>query len=183
MIDPFIVKAVSIVLGLMLLAAAWHKLSSLPAFTTVLFDYHLLPSFLVSFMALVIPAVEILLGAGWLTGVAMNIVAPLTAGLFAIYGSAIAINLLRGRLHISCGCGLGGASSENQPLSWVLVARNTVLLLLALLPLVPIADRAMVWIDWLTLTATLVTSALLYLGASQLLQNSSAIRSWRNPRD
>ena len=183
MIDPLIVKAVSIALGLMLLAAAWHKLSSLPEFTAVLSDYHLLPPFLVSSVAPAIPMVEILLGAGWLTGMAMNIVAPLTAGMFAVYGSAIAINLLRGRLHISCGCGLGGASSENQSLSWVLVVRNTVLLLLALLPLVPVAERTMVWIDWLTLSATLMASALLYLGASQLLQNGSAIRSWRNPRD
>lgn len=183
MIDPLIVKALSVALGLMLAGAAWHKLSSLSEFRAVLADYQLLPSFVVAPAALLIPASEILLGLAWLAGFARGIVAPLTAAMFAVYAIAIAINLLRGRLHISCGCGLGGASSENQPLSWVLVVRNAVLVMLALLPLLTESERSFGWFDWLTFIATVLTSALLYLGASQLLQNGSAIRSWRNPHD
>jgi hypothetical protein len=38
-------------------------------------------------------------------------------------------------------------------------------------------------LDWLMLTAALLASGLLYLGASQLLQNQANIRSWRNPHD
>jgi hypothetical protein len=102
--------------------------------------------------------------------------------MFLIYGLAIAINLLRGRLHISCGCGLGNSSGENQPLSWMLVLRNILLMALALLPLLPASGRTLAPFDWFTLISALLASALLYFGGSQLLQNQSAIRSWRNPR-
>jgi hypothetical protein len=183
MIDPLIVKFLSVALGLMLAGAAWHKLAALSRFTAVLADYRLLPASLVPPLALLIPAVEILLAAAWLTGIALAAVAPLTAAMFAVYALAIAINLLRGRVHISCGCGLGGASTENQALSWTLVFRNALLFILALLPLAPVAERAIVSLDWLTLIAALVSCGLLYFGGSQLLQNGSAIRSWRNPRD
>jgi hypothetical protein len=183
MIDPLIVKVLSIALGLLLVAAAWYKLSSLRQFTAIVTDYQLLPQFLVSPTAFLVPLAELVFGLAWLTAFAIPWVAPLTAGMFALYALAIAINLLRGRLHISCGCGLGGTSAENQPLSWMLVLRNTLLVAVALQALTPVSGRALGGLDWLTLIAALIASGFLYLGGSQLLQNGAAIRSWRNPRD
>lgn len=171
-----------IALGLMLIGAAWHKLSAHAEFAAIVADYRLLPPFTVAFVALLIPLLEISLGFAWLAGLATNIVAPLTALMFTIYGLAIAANLLRGRLHISCGCGLGRSSGENQPLSWMLVARNVLLVALSLLPLLPATGRTLTATDWFTLIAAVPASFLLYSGASQLLQNQAAIRSWRNPR-
>jgi uncharacterized membrane protein YphA (DoxX/SURF4 family) len=183
MIDPLIVNVLSVALGLLLVAAAWHKLSSLPQFTAVVADYQLLPQFLVSPTALIVPLAELVFGLAWLTGFAIPWIAPLTAGMFALYAVAIAINLVRGRLHISCGCGLGAVSAENQHLSWVLVLRNTLLVAVALLAIIPVSGRSLGGLDWLTLSAALIATGFLYLGGSQLLQNGAAIRSWRNPRD
>ena len=182
MIDPLIIRVLMIALGLMLVGAAWHKLSSVQKFAAIVADYRLLPPFAVPLASWLIPATEILLGLALLAGVATALVAPLTALMFLVYGLAIAVNLLRGRLHISCGCGLGNSSGENQPLSWVLVIRNILLMVLALLPLLPATGRALAPLDWFTLVAALSASCLLYFGGSQLLQNQSAIRSWRNPR-
>ena len=125
---------------------------------------------------------EILLGFAWLTGVASTLAAPLTALMFLVYGLAIAVNLLRGRLHISCGCGLGNSSGDNQPLSWLLVFRNILLMVMAIVPMLPATGRTLAPFDWFTLVLALLAAALLYFGGSQLLQNQSAIRSWRNPR-
>jgi len=183
MIDPLIVKALSIALGLMLIGTAWHKLTALRAFTAVLADYQLLPPFMVPLVALMIPTGELMLGLAWLAGIAMALAAPVTAAMFAVYALAIAINLMRGRLHISCGCGLAGASGENQALSWMLVFRNALLIAMALLCVLPVSERTIIPLDWVTLAAAVITAALLYFGASQLLQNRSAIRSWRNSHD
>jgi len=182
MIDPLIIRALTIALALMLIGAAWHKLPSQQKFAAIVADYRLLPQSMVPLVSWLIPVTEILLGFAWLTGGATALVAPLTALMFLIYGLAIAINLLRGRLHISCGCGLGNSSGENQPLSWMLVLRNILLMALALLPLLPASGRTLAPFDWFTLISALLASALLYFGGSQLLQNQSAIRSWRNPR-
>ncbi len=58
---------------------------------------------------------------------------PIAAGagatLLLVYAAAIAVNLLRGRDGIDCGCSFG---STTESLSWALVARNLVLVLVAL---------------------------------------------------
>ena len=183
MIDPLIVRAVSLALGLLLLGAAWHKLASARQFAAVVEDYRLLPRPLAPLVARTFPVLEILLGLGWISGFAISMVAPATAVMFGVYTAAIAINLLRGRVHISCGCGLGSAATENQPLSWALVLRNLLLIAISLLPLSPVVDRSLGLLDRMTLTSVLLAAGVIYLAASQLLQNQAGIRSWRNARD
>jgi Methylamine utilisation protein MauE len=183
MIDPLPVTLVSIALGVLLAGAAWHKTRSLAGFAAVLADYRLLPPILVAPAARLLPLAEAALAIGWLSGRARTFVAVLTAGLIALYAVAIAVNLLRGRVHISCGCGLGGGSGAEQTLSWNLVLRNVLLVGLSLLPLLPVAQRLLSALDYATLGAALLTTALLYFGLIQLLNNGTAIRAWRNPGD
>ncbi len=182
MIDPLIIRTVSVALGLLLIGAAWHKLAAAGAFAAVVEDYRLIPRALAPSVARTLPALEILLGLGWITGFATAFVAPATAVMFAVYSLAITINLLRGRVYISCGCGLGGAG-ENQPLSWVLVLRNLLLIAASLLPLAPVSGRSQGLLDGLVLASALLAAGVLYLAASQLLRNQSAIRAWRSVRD
>lgn len=183
MIDPLIVKTVSVALGLLLVGAAWHKLASVREFTAVVADYRLLPSALAPLVASTLPAAEILLGLSWISGFAIEIVAPATAVLFGVFTAAIAINLLRGRVHISCGCGLGGAGAENQPLSWMLVLRNLLLMAASIMPLAQVTGRSQGLLDWLIVAAALLAAGVLYLAASQLFRNQAGIRSWRSARD
>jgi hypothetical protein len=183
MIDPLIVRAVSLALGLLLIGAAWHKLASGRQFAAVVEDYRLLPRVLAPSIARTLPALEVLLGLGWISGIVIPMVAPATAVMFGIYTLAIAINLLRGRVHISCGCGLGGATNENQPLSWVLVLRNLLLMAASLMPLAPVIGRSLGLMDWFVLSLALLAAGILYVAASQLLRNQAGIRSWRSARD
>jgi len=179
MIDPLIARLLSVTLGLLLAAATAHKVISFDRFTSVVRDYRLVPAILVRPAAGFVVAVEALLAIGWLARIATPQVALLTATMFAVYGAAIAINLLRGRVHISCGCGLGSAAQGEQLLSWTLVLRNGLLASLALLPGLPAAERNLHTLDWVTLAAAVLASALLYLAATQLARNGWAIRSWR----
>jgi hypothetical protein len=182
MIDPLFALLVSVLLGLLLAAATLHKLTSFDRFSAVLRDYQLLPGWLCRPAAWLIVCAEGALAVGWLSRHGTGWVAPLTAGLFALYGTAIAANLLRGRVHISCGCGLGGGASGNQPLSWWLVLRNALLVAACLLPVLPLQPRPLHPLDWATLATAVLTVALLHFGASQLLKNRAEIRAWRNPR-
>ncbi|MDH4253616.1 MAG: methylamine utilization protein MauE [Gammaproteobacteria bacterium] len=175
-------RAIALAFALLLGTAAWHKAAGGAAFRDTLQDYRLLPDRLLAPMQRAIPLGEAALAIGWLAGVPQRPVALATAGLMGIYGLAIAINLLRGRVHIGCGCGLGAGSRNDQPISWWLVLRNTVLVAAALLPLLPANGRVLGGLDWATLAAALLASALLYAGAGQLFANRAAIRSWRHSR-
>lgn len=183
MIDPLVSRAVAAALALLLLLAAWHKVVARGEFVAVLGAYRLLPALVLRPVAWLLPACEALLGVAWLTRVAPSAVATLTATLLAVYAAAIAINLRRGRVHISCGCGFGGAAGTDPPLSWWLVARNVLLGAVALLAAQPPAGRELGTYDWLTLVLVLLTGVALHAGASQLLRNAAAMAAWRRARD
>ena len=183
MIDPVFAKLVSFLLGLLLAAAAWHKWAAFDRFVAILRDYRLLPARLARPAAGTVVAAETALALGWLTGAMASQTAILTAGMFSIYGAAIAVNLARGRIHISCGCGLGEGPAGGQLLSWTLVLRNAVLAGLALLPLLPLAPRPLHPIDWATLATSLLAAVLLHFGAAQLLRNGAAIQTWKSGHD
>ena len=120
--------AAMVFIALLFLRAAVHKAQDYGRFLGFLADYRLVP--------------EPLLGAvgRGLIGLELTVVALLLWPPVAIYGAigacvllglyalAMAINLLRGRTLIECGCGGTG-----QPLSWLLVARNSALMALCVL--------------------------------------------------
>lgn len=183
MIDPLVVRLAAFALGALLLGAAWHKARQGSRFEAILADYQVLPGTVIGIAARLVPALEALLGLAWLVGWSLPLVATLTAGLFAVYGLAIAINLLRGRSDIDCGCGFGRQKGGGGRLSWLLVARNGLLATVALLVWLPPAQRELGAVDWLTMLGALLTAALLYGAISQLTTNGAAIRVWRRSRD
>lgn len=182
MIDPLASRALAISLGLLLLVAAWHKLAARGAFIEALDDYRLLPDGLVRPVAWLLPVVETTLGLAWLAGIERGGVALATGVLLGTYAAAMAINLRLGRWNIGCGCGLGGASGRDTPLSWWLVLRNLLLVGVAALAALPPSSRTLGAYDWLTLALALVALGALYSGASQLMRNGAAIAAWRKAR-
>ena len=180
LLDPLIVKAISIGLGLMFVVAAYHKLTDAAHFRVTLLEYQVMPEWLVAPASRIIPVIELLLGGAWLVGYAgQGMTAIGSALLLGIYALAIAINIRRGRVHFDCGCGFGGSSEHEQYLSGGLVFRNTVLIAAALVTLAPASPRALGFGDYLTLLAALLAGALLFGAANQLLANRSAINTWR----
>jgi len=180
MLDPLVLKLVSIGFGLLFLLAAVHKLTEFRKFRATFATYEIMPDALIAPVSILVPAIEGLLGTAWLLGIQTGFVAIASAALLASYACAIAINLLRGRVHIDCGCSMGASAGRDQQLSWGLVARNSILIIAALAATLPASDRAIGIVDYVTLVAGLIAIVLLYGAANQLLNNGAAIGTWRN---
>ena len=180
MLDPLPAWIIAIGFGLMLLLAAVHKLSEISRFEAVLADYRVLPAAAVPWAAVMLPAVEAGLGLAWLFLPAAIVAAVATVGLLTLYTLGIVVNLRRGRIHISCGCGLGNAAGTADSLSWSLVARNVVLIGVALVAMFPVAAREMGLLDFVSIAGAIVTIVLLFAASNQLIRNRAAIRLWRD---
>jgi len=165
-IDPVWSLALRAGLALLLASAAVAKLRDLGGFTAALAGYRLLPAALAAPAAAVFVAVELLLAAGlWLNP--LRAACALGAALLlSLYGIAIALNLARGRRDIDCGC---GGPLARQPLSEALVLRNALLVGAALAAALPLAPRALGWLDLWTLTSAVAATAVLYSAANALL--------------
>ena len=179
MIDPLLPAAIAFGFVVLFIGAAWHKLSARAEFEAILRDYRLLPEFLVRPLAVLIPVIELALAAGWGSGLAPYITIFASAVLLASYAFAMTINLVRGRIYIDCGCGIGASAGEGPALTSGLVARNILLIGLALLPLVPTSGRDLGVTDYVIVLASVLTAILLYAGSGQLIQNRAAINTWR----
>jgi len=110
---------------LVFILAAGQKMHSWAILSGVVANYRILPPFMVKPTAWLLPLLELALGAMLLPGSVWAVFAAMV--LLAIFATAMAINLGRGRRHIDCGC---GQSFLRQALSPVLVVRNAVLMLL-----------------------------------------------------
>lgn len=184
MLDPLVVKAISIGLGLMFLFAAYHKLADAAQFRVTMLEYQLLPEPLIAPLSRIIPILEILLGGGWLLSYyTQGMTAIASALLLGVYTLAIGINIHRGRVYFDCGCGFGGKGDDEQYLSGGLIVRNLVLIGGALLTLLPVGGRALGFSDYLTLVAAILAVALLFAATNQLLTNRAAINTWRKRDD
>lgn len=182
--DPLVSKIIAIGLGLMFLAAAWHKVGDRAQFRVTLLEYQVLPQSLVAPAAVLLPLLEAALGLSWLAGYPdTGLTAIASASLLAAYALAIGINLFRGRVHFDCGCGFAGKSDNEQYLSGGLLLRNAVLIVLALSTLWPAGRRDLGIGDYLTLLAALLAISLLFAAANQLLANRAAINTWRKSSD
>jgi hypothetical protein len=182
MIDPVISRLIAVGFGLMWIAAAWHKQAAPQVFRAVLADYRLLPAYSQNVVGRLLPMVEAMLGLAWLLGIAVRVTAVASAALLACYAVAIAVNLLRGRNHIGCGCSFS-VSADDEPLSWTMVVRNVFLLLVSLAALLPANPRLLGPLDYIVVVSALFVLLLLRIAASQLLRNGAAIRSWRHSYD
>lgn len=162
----------AIALATVLTTAALHKLRAGERFAAQLAAYQLLPEAwplsTLRRVGLGLAAVELLLAAALLVPPAWPLAATGTAALLALYLAAMAVNLLRGRHQIDCGCG-----DQPQPLSAALLARNLVLIFAALL--IALAEQTAGLRDCLVALPASVVLVLIYTAAEQLLANASVL--------
>jgi uncharacterized membrane protein YphA (DoxX/SURF4 family) len=156
-VDPVIHLTLRLCFICLFVSAAWHKISNIPAFTTSLSNYALLPRSLNSFAVWLLVLAEGLCASLLIIGVRES--AWLIAALLSLYSIAMAITLYQGKKDIDCGCG-GPASA--QPLSSSLLIRNIVLIFFALLLLLPSEYRTLMWLDFLHVTIATTAVVLLY---------------------
>jgi len=169
--DPVAAGAVGGALALVLLAAAWHKLSEPEVFAGAVEAYRLLPAAAVPFVARALPVLEVAVALAVLAPWTRAAALPALAALVTAYAGAIAVNLWRGRRQIDCGCGGGG-----HPLSWGLVARNAVLAAAALAVAGPSSSRRLEWLDGVTMGLGALAFYGLYALFDEMWRQSGRLR-------
>lgn len=167
--DPIFIIASALAIAVLLASAATHKVRAPARFARQLADYQLLPDSLVRPVARLVPLLELAIAFALLVPVSRGWAALSAASLLALYAAAIGINLWRGRRDIDCGC---AGPDQAQPLRPVLLLRNSVLVVLALLASVAPIARDMTVFDGFVTVAAAAVALLIYAAADGLLANS-----------
>ncbi len=122
--DPLVTAFLRSFLAILFAGAAYSKLRHQEEFFGVVRNFRLMPEWLASPFAAVLPWLELAIAIGLLVTPAVPYAAAAASGLLVLFAVAIAINVARGRKAIDCGCFRTG---YKQPLSWLLVLRNVAL--------------------------------------------------------
>lgn len=158
MIDPVIHYVLVCVLALVFLQGGTTKLAARDEFQGVLTSYRLLPSGMVPAFAALLPFAEVAAGVGVVLPATRPFGAALAIALLVVFALAMAINLMRGRTEIDCGCFKSGF---RQTISGWLVGRNVLLAAGAALLWLPAGGRATGSFDVFLVIAA---SLMLFLG-------------------
>jgi len=172
--DPAASWTISIALALVFGASAAIKFEDFDEFRAAVANYRIVPERPSAAVAVLVPVTEASGAVGILIPPTHYAAAALLLGLLAIFTAAIVVNLMRGRLHVDCGC-FGPAL--RQPLSWWLPARNLILMALATIAILPTDTRLMTPLDDSTILFGSVTVVVLYLAGNYLLANLPRLRT------
>ena len=170
-VDPSVPLAARVLGALVFVAAVYGKLRHRTEFIGVVANYRLLPQGLVRPAAWLVMGLEALVVLSLAGDCGLVWGAALATALLAGFAVAMAINLVRGRKEIDCGC---FRSTLRQPLSVALVARNLVLGAV-ILPLVVTVSRNMEFLQWLDGLAAGSVLFLLYQSFDQLMAVRSVV--------
>lgn len=166
--DPNLIIASAITIAVILASAATHKLRAPARFTQQVEDYQLLPQALLKIVARSLPWLEIGVAFALLVPASRPAAALLAAALLTLYAAAIGINLWRGRADIDCGC---SGPDQAQPLRPLLLARNTVLVALALVAGIAPQARELGFFDGFVVIAASAVALFIHAAAEGLLVN------------
>jgi hypothetical protein len=124
-VDNYVVLAARGVVGGLLVLAGVGKVLGASRFTAIVASLRVLPSSLNGPMSRTIPVAEVVAGVMLLIG-GNSMAAVCAILLLASFGAAIAVNIVRGRTDLDCGCfgGTGGL------LHWGQVWRNAGLIVI-----------------------------------------------------
>ncbi|NIB44709.1 methylamine utilization protein MauE [Pseudomaricurvus alkylphenolicus] len=158
-IDPVFEWIVCLALALLMATAAWQKLRHPKMFRGVLEQYRILPEPVPRAASIIIPLGELASALALMFPDTRDLGSVSTAALLTSYAFAMAVNLVRGRRYLDCGCHLG---SHRQRISGFLVLRNGLLVLLTLSLLLPTTPRVVEWFDMGIVCYGLGLTTLLY---------------------
>ncbi|HEY5568720.1 MAG TPA: MauE/DoxX family redox-associated membrane protein [Gammaproteobacteria bacterium] len=174
-LDPVVSISVSYALAVLWLTAAVHKAAGFGGFLGTLRAYRIVPRALLWPCALIIIGVEAGLGIALLAPIERALPLAAAAGLLTLYAAAIGVNLARGRRYIDCGCTGPGL---RHPLGAWMVWRNLALAAAALAAGgLPVADRPLLWVDALSISATVGVLMAMYATLNRLIANGRELAS------
>jgi hypothetical protein len=164
-IDPVLSLTLATAVASLFLASVIHKIRNPWRFRDALSGFALLPESLVSAAMAVVFVAEFAVVVAFIFGNTRVIGMLLAAALLTLYASAIAVNLLRGRTRIDCGCvGFG----ERQQLGKWMVVRNLVITSAALAACLPRVSRDLTSIDFFVIVCAALCAAGLYMAQGLL---------------
>jgi hypothetical protein len=164
--------------GLIFVQAAVGKIRHWAILEGVLRNYRILPPFLAQPAAVLLPMLELAVGALLLVHPGF-LGALLGAGLLLAFAIAMGVNIVRGRTEIDCGC---FQSDLRQTLDWRLVGRNLVLSFLLIVPALGPDRTAAPWMLAEGYVAGVVLLAL-YGALDSLLATGPKLRRWAYPEE
>jgi len=94
---------VRIALGLVFVYSSWAKITDPPGFAEMVWNYRILPGYLVNPVAIALPWLELLSGLALILGFLRKGAALLVAIMLAVFIIALSTDLARG-IAIECGC-------------------------------------------------------------------------------
>ena len=118
-----------IILGFIFIYSGIIKINDTPGFSNSVYNYKLLPDFLINFLAIILPWIELSTGLLLILGITIKENALIISTLLIIFIIAIIINLFRG-LDIDCGC-FGTVNGTKIGLTKLI--ENTILLIMGIL--------------------------------------------------
>ncbi len=178
--DPVVSNVLRLTLAWVLAESAIDKLRDRQGFLRTLAAYQLVPGSFLSASVVALTALETALAAALLSSASVSMLGGEEAGLalvaglgsaalLGLYGAAIAVNLLRGRRDLDCGC---GGPARHHSLGPALVVRNAVLVTAALAAALPAPSRSLTKLDLATTALAVLATILLRAAIEHLLANA-----------
>lgn len=117
-----------LILGCVFFYAGAIKVVDPQGFALSVYNYHIVPGWLVNPVAILLPWVEVVMGAALILGVLVPGASLVVSGLLLVFVCAQGLSLVRG-LDISCGC--FSTSREAGTITWLFLVRDGALLAMA----------------------------------------------------
>lgn len=171
-IDPAIAVLIAACTALLFAGAAIHKLRDLRRFDEIFAAYGLLPLAARLRLSRAVPVLEALVAAGLLLDVTRIAAACVGIVLLLTYAGAIAVNLLRGRRELACGC---GGPDDRRPIAPWMVWRNILFAVMLLAVMLPWSPRPLGLTDSVTIGFGTAACVLVYLCLDRLLGRSGRL--------
>jgi len=115
-----LVLAARLILGAVFIYASIDKIMHHAAFANAVYNYQILPDFLINLTAIVFPFLELILGLFLIIGLCREGSACIATVLMLVFLGAMIFNLARG-LDIHCGCfSTSTEGTGNIPMAWYL---------------------------------------------------------------
>ena len=127
--NKILLLTIRMFLGFIFIFAAITKVTDLEGFSQAIYNYKLIPDFLINFLAIIIPWIELVAGILLAFGISVKENSVIFSGLLVLFIVAIGISLARG-LNIDCGC---FGTIDGSKIGLLKILENIGLLLLSLI--------------------------------------------------
>lgn len=166
MLDPAFGYLIIAGVALLFLSAGAQKLRGLARFTEVFTAYRVLPEMLARRLAWLIPCLELGVAAALLCEPSRGVAVLSAIAVLIAYASGLAVNLLRGRHDLDCGC---GRARDRRAIAAWMVWRNLFLAAALGIAALPWSPRPFNLGDLPTVLGGLIVGATLYAAIDRLL--------------